>query len=257
MSDTTYTEKSKFIKSQDIRIFPYAQDRSTDPFGKHLSEQNLTNLVKHMCTFDSFFIGCKDVTDSRKIDDRDMHVYKLCEFMLAGHYINVIVTLPIESDEESLEERAFWLNNDVYAEITHYNASDRYNDLVANKSETDTAVPLDVSYLQVLGKDHIENDLSTFQCVRFVSVPHQDPIQLPVRQTQYKPITIDDTDSSGATINLKVDARITSLRLFDGRDEIVVPPDGWKNYDLTAHVPDEAWLRFEQRTYSQLKWKSY
>lgn len=246
MGETIQTRNEKFIESKDIRVFPYAQDRASDPFGKHLNEQNLTNLVKHVCTFDSFFIGCKDVTSLRRQEPTDSNVYKFCEFMLAGHYVNVVVTLPT-SGEGSEAARDFWLKNNVYAEITHYNASQTYN---AASDQIDTAMKLDVSYLQVLGRDMTDsNNVSTFQGIRFVAVSPEADTQA-VRAVRSEKINLDPGNP-----DLSVTTRVTSFRLFDGQD--ISGSEDWTTYDMEAHVPEDAWIRFEQRTYSQLKWKSY
>lgn len=247
MSETIQTENVKFIESQDIRVFPYAQDRASDPFGKHLNEQNLTNLAKHFCTFDSFFIGCKDVTSLRRQEPTDSNVYKFCEFMLAGHYVSAVVTLPTTSGEDSQAARDFWLRNNVYAEITHYNASQKYNAAIIPSDQIDTAMALDVSYLQVLGRDVTDlNNVSTFQAIRFVAVS-PDADTRAVRAVRSEKTNIDP--------KLSVTTRVTSLRLFEGQD--ISESEDWTTYDMEAHVPEDAWIRFEQRTYSQLKWKSY
>ena len=251
MSEAIQTNNEKFIESRDIRVFPYAQDRASDPFGKHLNEQNLTNLVKHLCTFDSFFIGCKDVTSLRSQGPADPNVYKFCEFMLAGHYVNVVITLP-KSGKGSQDARDFWLKNNVYAEITHYNASQKYNATISSSDQIDTAMALDVSYLQVLGRDMLDsNAVSTFQGVRFVAVSPEADTN-PVRDVRFEKKNLDPSDP-----DLLVTTRITSLRLFEGLDVDTSESRDWTTYDMEAHVPVDAWLRFEQRTYSQLKWKSY
>lgn len=234
----------KYIDSELIRIFPYADDRSVDPFGQHLNEQNLRNLVKHFTTHDSFFIGVSDVTSDYQTEGSTF-IYKKVEFFIAGHYVNFVIPLKTKS-KDSLEidlndaNTKFWLTNHIYAQVEHYDESQLAN-LLNKKSY--------ITYSKLYGKD---NDKSfEFEGVKFLAYAGPDSAANPlplVRSIENRSISINN----GVTTNLNT--VVTTFKLFNPITSLTSGFIEISDQDFLDHVPPTAYERFAYNTMPPYRW---
>lgn len=213
----------QYITSENIRIFPYSEDRITDPFGKYLSEHNLRNLITQFTTYDSFFVGIDELESNTSILSRRI------KFCIAGHYVEFI--LSIDTNNIDSPANKFWLTNYIYAEVIHYN-------------EGTDATP---TYSKLWGKDTSQSlGNPTFEAVKFVAevTPNSK-----IRDTMDESIEVGENKPKVAAVK-------TRFRLFnpiyDG--DIGELDETTFTTALQSAIPDTAYERFDHNTLPPFKW---
>lgn len=101
--------ETKYLKSENIKVFPLGSTRSTDPYGSVLSEQTLVKIIKSIVDKDSYVIRWNK--DKSKI-----------EFVLGGYYFDCI--LP-KDNLRNYQWAQITINFDVYTGFNYlYNGTD-------------------------------------------------------------------------------------------------------------------------------------
>lgn len=90
-----------FLNSEDVRVFPYGQQRPTDPAGRLLNEENITRLVKSINDFDSYVISYENSN---------------IEFVIAGYYITANISEILPTEEGA--DKTLWAAIDVASGAT-------------------------------------------------------------------------------------------------------------------------------------------
>ena len=124
-----------YLSSSSIRVFPFGSPRASDPYGRTLNEQNLTQLITSLTDVNSFVI--------RLTNDR-------LEFVLAGYYFNVSYA----------ELMAKFKKKEVYAAITltdldgyKYLSGGDVNDEFTGVDFVTSAPQNSSAYLHILSSD--------------------------------------------------------------------------------------------------------